>query len=88
MLPVLQLYHISQYEFEEFCDKWVFQFYEKAVSGKFIGDYEAMWKDFEKIEPNNNILYSYTTKLETKVTFFPSSDRKWETFFTYKTKQL
>lgn len=90
MLPVLQTQDISQYEFEEFCEKWVFHFYEKTKGGNAFSDdqYDEFWEDFEKINPSIWVTYTYITSLKTKVTFFPSSGDKYETFFTFNTRQV
>jgi hypothetical protein len=83
MLPTLQTLHISQYEFEEFCERWAFVLHEKLISTKFNGDYDQFWKEFYDINPNIWVKYVYTTSLGTKVRFQPSSNSKWETFWEY-----
>lgn len=85
MLAPLQLHDISQYCFEEFCEKWAFELYERAVSDKFNDDGEEFWKDFHDIEPDIYLdSYMYITSLGTKVVFTPSSDSRYEIFWTYR----
>lgn len=90
MLAILQQYDISQYEFEEFCDKWTFTLFEKAKLKKFNGDYDQFWGDFLEIKPDISIRkYKYITKLGTQVIFKPSSkdyDEEFWTFELYQTK--
>ena len=88
MIPILQTLDISQYEFEEFCDKWAFTLFEKAKHNKFNGDYDQFWEDFESINPNIYLnKYEYTTKLGTNVRFYPSSMDRREEFWEYKVNQ-
>jgi hypothetical protein len=74
MQPILQTEDISTYEFEEFCEKWAFYFYERSVGGTNKYDYDELWVDFNRIEPRPYITYRYTTSLGTKVVFKISND--------------
>lgn len=69
MLP-LQKLDISQAEFEDFCEKYAFQWFERAKNGSgFNGDYEQMWDDFHAIQPSDKFKYEYITSLGTLVKF-------------------
>lgn len=72
MLP-LQTIDISEYLYEEFCEKYTFYFYERALGGSnFDKNYSEMWADFLEIKnmaPRSIVKFSYITKLNTKVTF-------------------
>ncbi len=84
MMQILQKLDISQYEFEEFCEKWAFVLHERTISGKFNGDYDEFWKDFLSINPDNWMKYRYVTSLGDKVIFEPSSQNKFEEFWQFK----
>lgn len=88
MIPYtpLQTLDLSQYLFEEFCHKWAFYLYEKAISKKFNGDYDLFWNEFNQIKPNIFITYRCTTILGTHVTFY--NDDKNGGWFTFKVKQI
>ena len=88
MIPFPQ-FDISQYEFEEFCDKWMFYFYEKSNGGEFDSEkYSQMWHDANKIGFNINFKYEYITSLKTWIKFKPSSDTPLGVFWDFKIKQL
>ena len=89
MMPILQQYDISQYEFEQFCENWVFEIYERSKNGHFNDgvDYDDFWEEFNDIKPSIWVKYSYTTSLGTTIEFKPVSNGKYETFFEFKIKQ-
>lgn len=95
-LPVLQIEDVSQYEFEEFCEKWCFYFYERAfLRGRRIGlkeigedQYLKMWAEFSYIQPNIFLKYEFETSLGTRIIFHPSSNDIYEIFYTFEIKQM
>ncbi len=88
MIPFPQ-FDISQYEFEEFCDKWMFEFYEKTNGGEFGNEkYDEMWDDFYKIHTFKCFKYEYITPLKTWIKFTPSKDTWADMFWDFNTKQL
>lgn len=91
MLP-LQQFDISQAEFEDFCEKWAFEFHERAMPGVgFNGDYDQMWKDFESIQPTDKFKYEHITKLGTKIKFKYCLDNyinPGSNFFTFEVEQI
>jgi hypothetical protein len=91
MLP-LQRLDLSQAEFEDFCEKWAFQFYERTVTKSgFSGDYDQMWEDFFEIQPSDKFKYQYVTSLGTQITFTYNLDNyvnPGDNFYTFKLKQL
>lgn len=84
-MNILTQYDISEYLFEEFCEKWVFVLYERAITGEFHGDYDLFWEEFENINPDCNIIYDYITSLETRVIF--SNNDKNNEYFSFKVYQ-
>ena len=81
-MQILQTLDISQYEFEEFCEKWAFNFYERTqikensalrdawTLGFNEKEYDKMWDEFIEINPSREIKYNYITKLNTNISFY------------------
>lgn len=77
MIP-LQLYDITQYEFEEICEKHKFYFFEKQRgSGGDLEEYCNIWKEIDKIDLSPNIKYKYKTSLGNIVELQNDNDREW-----------